>query len=222
MMQDNTPADETTIRVAIPEGYIALPLQGIDDSISAATSLFEQLGPGGVSDAAPAVLRTLRTFLTRLSSLNVAYCGLGKHRSSDGRTMTSTLVITASRYGEQRNPRLTLADYLSAKEGSAGCLNVEIIEISGNTILISDRVTRMPSPEFPTSGSEPDEPTETEVYQIEAVVPSRDGSRIAVVELSTTFVESGEEYVPVVAALAGTIEFIAAPNPHLGKSLLGI
>ncbi len=107
-----------------------------------------------------------------------------------------------------------------SKVDSAECMNVETIEISGKPMLLSDRIKRFPAPEFP--GVEYVEDAQAEIYQIEAVACSSDGSKIAVVELSTPFVDSGEEFLSMVAAVAGSIEFIAVPGQADGSFSLNL
>ncbi|MEU2034958.1 hypothetical protein [Nocardia amamiensis] len=220
MHEDAVSGNDTTIAVEIPPGYIPLPLRDINESIAAAELLFANLGPGGVGDVAPAVLQAMRVLLGKLASLNAFYCGLGKHRSADGREVTSTLIITSDQYGDVRNPRLTIADYLMARADSANYMNVETLDISGKPVLLSDRIKRFPAPELP--GVEYAEDAQAEVYQIEAVVCSSDGSKIAVVELSTPFVDAGEEFLSVAASVAGSIEFITAPGRAEGPSSLNL
>jgi hypothetical protein len=198
-----------SITVAIPPGFMSLPLDNIDDSIEQAKSLFAALGPGTVSSAAPAVLQALRALLTQLAELNTIYCGLGRHTLADGQEISSTVTITVAEYGERRNPRLTLGDVLTGRRDAGDrYLNAEFVEISGRTVLLLDRVRAAPTPDLP--GYDTSEP-EQSVYQIEAVTSSPDGSAIAVIELSTPFVERGEEYLLTVAEMAASIEFTVTP-----------
>ncbi|WP_433681292.1 hypothetical protein [Nocardia sp. CA-119907] len=198
-----------SIAVDVPQGYVDLPLETIDDSIAQAESLFASLGPGAVSSAAPAVLQALRVLLTRLAQLNTVYCGLGRHMSADGQQISSTLTITVSEYGERRNPRLTLGDVLTGRlDAGEKYKNAEFLEISGRSVLFLDRVRSVPTPDLP--GYDASE-LEQSVYQIEAVVSSPDGSAIAVIELSTPFVEHGDEYLLPIAAMAASIEFTITP-----------
>ncbi|WP_329405818.1 hypothetical protein OG563_29300 [Nocardia vinacea] len=209
-----------SITVEIPSGYMALPLDTIDDSIAQAESLFASLGPGTVSSSAPAVLRTLRVLLTRLAQLNTMYCGLGRHVSADGQEISSTLTITATEYGDQRNPRLTLGDVLTARRDAGERFNnAEFVEVAGQLMLLLDRVRTVPTPDLPVYDTSE---AEQSIYQIEAVVSAPDGSAIAVIELSTPFVEYGEEYLLPVAAMAASIEFAVTPRQSTGPSSLDL
>ena len=195
--------DRTTsmdVAVAVPEGFVALPLRDVDGPVNEAGRLFAELGTNGIGAAAPAVLQALRFFLGRLGALGVVYCGLGKHCAADGSEVTSTLVVTADRYGEPQNPRLTIADYLVARTGDYR--NSEVVRFGGKYVLLSDRVMLLPAPEWDPTVAVDD----AEVYQLEAVVPSADGSAIVVVELSTPFVDKGEEFLSAMVAISASIE----------------
>ncbi|MFD6463644.1 hypothetical protein [Streptomyces roseolus] len=208
------------ITVEIPAGYMRLPLESIEDSIAQAESLFAELGPGTVSSAAPAVLRTLQALLTRLAQLNTLYCGLGRHVAANGQEISSTLTITATEYGERRNPRLTLGDVLTTKTNAGARFdNAEFVDVSGRLVLLLDQVKTVPTPDLSVYDSAE---TEQSIYQIEAVVSAPDGSAIAVVELSTPFVEYGEEYLLPVAVLAASIKFPAAARVSDGPSSLDL
>jgi hypothetical protein len=198
-----------SIAVDIPNGYIALPLDDIDDSIAQTESLFVRIGPGTASSAAPAVLQALRVMLTRLAQLNVVYCGLGKHLSSDGGPISSTIIISLNEYGERRNPRLTLGEVLSGRRAAGETFkNAELVEISGRPLLLLDRIRTLPAPELLKQDSFD---SEQAVYQLEAVAPSPDGSTIAVIEFSTASIEYGDEFLPMIAAMAASIEFTTTP-----------
>ncbi|WP_405167113.1 hypothetical protein OG203_19660 [Nocardia sp. NBC_01499] len=198
-----------SIAIDIPGGYVALPLEDIDGSISRAGSILAQIGPGAVRSAAPAVLQALKVLLTRITQLNAVYCGLGRHSSADGQLISSNLIVSVNEYGEQRNPRLTLADVLTARSsGGETFTNVELIDIAGRSILMLDRVRTFPAPDLPDRTSVD---LDEKVYQLEAIVPSSDGATITVIEFSTSFVEYGEEFVPMIAAMAASVDF-ATPS----------
>ncbi|PPJ28366.1 hypothetical protein C5E45_00525 [Nocardia nova] len=203
---DETLSDETSIdvEVRIPEGFIPLPLRDIDAPVAQVEDLFASAPPGEISAVAPKVLQALRIFLNGLGSLGAVYCGLGKHHAADGSDVTSTLVISSVRYGEPKNPRLTLVDYLVTRGRADEYLHSEVVDYAGKNFLLSDRVLRLPTPEW--HGPEQDIEDDARVYQIEAVVPSRDGAVIAVAELSTPFVDKGEEFVPMMLAIAYSLE----------------
>ncbi|MFI6997841.1 hypothetical protein [Nocardia sp. NPDC050175] len=207
-----------SITMDIPDGYVALPLEDIDGSISRTESMFAEIGPGTVSSAAPAVLQALKVLLTRVAQLNAVYCGLGRHSAADGQSISSNLVVSLNEYGERRNPRLTLADVLAARSsGGETFKNVEFIEVSGHPILMFDRTRTLPVPDLADrTSADPDE----KVYQLEAIIPSSDGAAIVAIEFSTSFVEYGEEFVPMIAAMAASVVF-AAPvtQPSTSSSL---
>lgn len=201
------PVSEATsidVEVRIPPGFIALPLHEVDRSVDRAEELLAGAAPGRMSAVAPKVLQALRVFLGGLGSLGAVYCGLGKHHAADGSDVTSTLVISAVRYGEPKNPRLTVADYLVGRGRPGEYLHSELVDTPGKSFLLSDRILRLPAPEW----NGPDQAPEAaaSVYQIEAVVPSVDGATIAVAQLSTPFTDKGEEFVPMMLALAESIE----------------
>lgn len=195
-----------SIAMAVPQGFVALPLGTIDEAIAQAESMFASLGPGTVSSAAPAVLQALQVLLTRLAQLNTVYCGLGRHLSAAGRQISSTLTVSLHEYGERRNPRLTLGDVLKGRcDAGEKFENAEFVEVSGRPVLLLDQVRATPTPELP--GYDSSDP-EQAVYQLEAVVPAPDGSAIAVIEFSTPFVEHGVEYLSTIVVMAASIEFV--------------
>ncbi|WP_433661842.1 hypothetical protein ACQPW1_06550 [Nocardia sp. CA-128927] len=194
-----------SLAIDIPNGYIGLPLNDIDRSVTQTEAVFTQIGCGTVSSAAPAVLQALKVLLARATQLNAVYCGLGRHSSADGRSISSNLIVSLNEYGERRNPRLALADILTARStGGETFKNVELIEVSGRTILMLDRVRTLPAPDLPGRTSSD---LDAKVYQLEAIVPSSDGAAIAAIDLSTSFIEDGEEFVPVIAAMAASVNF---------------
>ncbi|WP_433758536.1 hypothetical protein [Nocardia sp. CA-135398] len=219
MAENETPIN-FSITVDIPQGFMELPLDTIDESIAQADSLFGSLGAGTVTSAAPAVLQALRVLLSRLAQVNTAYCGLGRHVSAGGRQISSTLTISLTEYGEQRNPRLTLGDVLTGRLAAGEKFkNAEFVELPTRPVLLLDRVKPTPTPDLP--GYDLSEPQQ-QVYQLEAVVPSPDGSAIAVIDLSTPFVDSGEEYLSMIAAMAASIEFRLLPRRSAGPSSLDL
>lgn len=204
-MSSSEKSTSLSLAVDIPNGYVGLPLDDINRSITRTEAVFAQIGPGTLSSAAPAVLQALRVLLTRISQVNAVYCGLGRHSSSNGQLVSSNLIISLHEYGERRNPRLTLADALTARSsGAESFKNVELIEISGRPTLMFDRMRTLPAPDLPDRSSAG---LDEKVYQLEAVVPSPDGAAIAAIEFSTSFVEYGEEFVPMIAAMAASVDF---------------
>lgn len=207
-----------SITMDIPHGYIALPLDDIDGSIARTASMFAELGPGTVSSAAPAVLQALQVLLTRVTQLNAAYCGLGRHSAADGQAISSNLIVSLHEYGERQNPRLTLADVLTARSSGGETFgNVEFVEISGRPILLFDRTRTLPAPDLADRTSAE---LDAKVYQLEAIVPAPDGAAIAAIEFSTPFVEYGEEFVPMIAAMAASVAFVPpVAQPGTSSSL---
>ncbi|MEU4598225.1 hypothetical protein [Nocardia sp. NPDC023988] len=202
MVTAEVPAD-ISVTVDIPQGYAELPLDTIEESVALTESLFASLDPGMLSSAAPKVLQALKVLMGRLAQYNVVYCGLGTHLSTDGRQISSTLTITLADYGAEQSPRLTLGSVLSGRQrGGERFANAEFLEVSGRLILMLDRIRPVPTPDLANYEGE-----EQEIYQIEAIVSSPDGSAIAAVELSTSFVQDGAEYLLPVVAVAASIEF---------------
>ncbi|PXX66430.1 hypothetical protein DFR70_103178 [Nocardia tenerifensis] len=209
-----------SIAIDVPGGYVALPLTDIAGSVSRAESVFAEIGPGPVSSAAPAVLQALKVLLTRATQLNAVYCGLGRHSAADGQTISSTLIVSVHEYGERKNPRLALADVLTARTSDGGTFeNIEMIQVSGRPILLLDRVRELPAPDFPDRTSES---AVAKVYQLEAVVSATDGTAIAAVECSTSSVEYGEEFVPMIAAMAASVEFVTSAASSRAPSSLDL
>ncbi|WP_378737438.1 hypothetical protein [Nocardia brasiliensis] len=208
-----------SLAIDIPDGYVGLPLDDIDRAIARTESIFAQIGPGTVSSAAPTVLQALRVLLTRIARLNAAYCGLGRHSASDGRLISSNLIVSLNEYGGRGNPRLTLAEVLTGRCGGGETFNnVELIEVAGKPVLMLDRVRTLPTPELPGRTPELDQ----QVYQLEAVVPASDGSAIAVIEFSTPFVEYGEDFLPMIIAMAASVDITTSARRSDPRSSLDL
>ncbi|MFR9751108.1 hypothetical protein ACL02S_08735 [Nocardia sp. 004] len=201
-----------TLAIDIPRGYVALPLEGVDDSIQRAAVFLAEVASDDIQEASSDVLQKMGFLLTQLAARNVVYCGLGRHFSEDREPVTSALVIHLNTLGDQRNPRLVLGEALTAKRNAGEVFsNVELVDIAGRPSLILDRVRVLPIPEI--SGREPDTP-ESSIYQIEAIVSAPDGSAIAAIDFSTPFIEHGEEYLPMVVGMIGSIEFVSEFRPE--------
>ncbi|KAF0846388.1 hypothetical protein [Nocardia caishijiensis] len=208
-------SESISVAVEIPQGYAELPLDAIDEAIARTEALFASLGTGALSSTAPGVLQALNALLNRLAECGTAYCGLGIHLTADGRQISSALAITLADYGAEQNPRLTLGSVLTGRQRAGERFdNAEFLDVAGRLILMVDRTKAVPAPDIPNYDGD-----EQEIYQVEAIVASPDGSAIAAVELSTPFVEDGSEYLLPMVAVAASIEFGTSARAATTSSL---
>jgi hypothetical protein len=149
----------------------------------------------------------LSVFLAGLASCGTLYCGIGRHTSpSDGTIVTSSLVVSFREFEGTRNPRLVLNDLVQAKADAGERGKADLVDVLERPVLFFEHTRHLPSlrlygqPEVAEDATSP-------VYQLEAMVPSADGGKLAVVELSTPFEVHGPEFRAMVVALAASVSF---------------
>lgn len=193
--------------VELPPGYVALPLDDVDGNLERAESVLIDVADDEQKPQIRAVLGVLSVFLTDLAVSGSLFCGVGRHISpSDNSVVTSSLVISYQEYEGARNPRLLLKDLLQAKADADERGQADLVDVLERPMLFFERVRRLPNPQFP--GQPPvSEGATAPVHQLEAFVPSADGSKLAKIDFSTPFIEHGAEFRAMVVDLAASVSF---------------
>ncbi|WP_042385693.1 hypothetical protein [Streptacidiphilus melanogenes] len=217
------PEPEEGIRIwaEIPEGYTALPLKDISGSLERAAALVTELAPEELQGFVAPTTAALSALLLELADRSAAYCGLGRHLSpGDGLVLTSTLVVTAWNTGAEGDPRQLLGELASRIDVDPEDDETELslVDLLGTPMLFHETVRDLPTP------LDEDETATAPVFTIEALVASRDGSKVAAVEFATPFLTHGPEFRMMMAQFAASLSFDAPPpEPEAGniRSALG-
>jgi hypothetical protein len=206
------------IGIAIPPGYNEIPLGDLDTLIQTARPVITESVPDRMRDDVPNVLGTLHFLLATLAANNALYSGIGLHRTTEvsERVAVSWLTVSAFEYGEERNPRLVLSELIDAKAAKKSRGKLAIIEGPAVPILYFEWTEKHATPTIANYPLTSDLP---EVFQIEATVPSADGTSIAVVELSTADPETGPRYRQMILDMAASVTFPQPPPDTDGSSL---
>lgn len=194
-----------SVAANLPPGYHELPLDGIDRLIGSPVVDALSAASGVALETVPRVLGTLDFFLKTLAIKNVVYCGIGQHASLNGEPVTSWLTVSILEYGESRNPRLVVHELSADKLSSNFSGDLAPVDITGRPILLSESVQLYPAPELTEAEYSSDG---VEVFQMEAIIPSDDGTNIAVIELSTISVENGPQFRQMLLSMATTLDFV--------------
>jgi hypothetical protein len=209
-------AHNTEIWVEIPTGYIPLPTEDIAANMAVATDVLDEQAAPEQLPTAHAMISLLTAYLESLAARNGLYCGTGHHVSAvDGSTLTSSLVVALQEYPEQVNPRILLKDLLGAKSAAGDAGQADLVDLAGRPALFFETTRTLPTPRIPgLTGA-----TST-VYQLEALAPSSDGTKLVSIEFSTPFVDRGPEFRSMVVAMAASVSF-EAPASGLSSVLSG-
>ncbi|MFD6159522.1 hypothetical protein ACFWF7_26285 [Nocardia sp. NPDC060256] len=212
---------ETALDIWIPDGYMTMPLSSIEERIGVVQGLVDGMVPSPATSLAHAVLPAAATLLTELAKRDARYCGIGRHTSSTGGLVTSCLTVCVYETdGEQTNPRLALTNLVESRLESGDELGeIELTDVDGRPMLFSERITELPAPEIP---AQPYTSDTTATYQLEAVVPSSDGSAIAAVEMSTAYVDYGPEFRRMIVDMARSVRFRPSDHPTARPSSLDL
>ncbi|MFI5718024.1 hypothetical protein [Nocardia sp. NPDC051750] len=208
-----------TIGIDIPPGYNEIPLDDLDTLMQTVGPVITDSVPGQMRDDVPNILGTLHFMLATLASNNALYSGIGLHRTAEpeaGRMAVSWLTVSSFDYGEERNPRLVLSELIKAKADTKAQGKLAMVESPTVPILYFEWTEKHAAPaiaSYPAAGDTP------EVFQIEATVPSRDGTAIAVVELSTADPGIGPQYRGMVLDMAASVTFPQPPSDSRSSSL---
>ncbi|MFF5290219.1 hypothetical protein [Paractinoplanes globisporus] len=212
---------EIPVRLSIPSGYAELPLDDIASTVDVTRRLVDELGTPAQRQAGEFVFSSLYVFLSALAERNALYCGIGRHLSAlNGQLITSSLVVTLMDFPGSRNPRLVLRDVLVGKARAHEAGQADIVDLPDGPVAFFEHTLLLPNPAIPgqhtlAAGAE------VPVWQLEAFVPSSDGSRLIAIELSTPFAEHGPQYRAMVVAMAGGIDFDPPAEDDPLAALLG-
>ncbi|WP_433601012.1 hypothetical protein ACQPXH_04095 [Nocardia sp. CA-135953] len=199
---------DTTVDIWIPHGFMAMPLTDIESRIGVVQGIVGEMESSTTKAMAEAILPAALTLFAELAHRDTRYCGIGRHLSSDGNLITSCITVCVYETGgDKLNPRLRLTNLADSRSESGEIYNLEMADVGGRPMMFTERVTELPSPEFP---ERPFASATTATFQLEAVVPSDDGSALAAVELSTAAVDYGPEFRKMIVDMAESIEFRAS------------
>jgi hypothetical protein len=215
-METTTEPEPAGVWLSIPDGYAALPLDNIPETIAATGQLVAEFGTPEQRRASDYVLGSLNFFLESLAERRAVYCGIGRHQSAiNGQLITSSLVVTLLEFPEQSNPRLVLKDLLQGKVDAREAGQTDLVDLPNGPVMFFERTLMLPTPAIPgqhvlTEG------TESPVWQLKAFVPSSEGDKLATIEVSTPFTEHGPQYRGMVVTMAAGVAF----RPPFGRDPL--
>lgn len=199
--------------IDIPEGYFALPLDRIGPALDEADSMLTDVADADQQPLIHAVTGVLSVLLADLAARGALYCGIGRHTSpTDESAVTSSLVVSLLEFPGTRNPRLVLGDLVTAKADANERGQADLVDLDGRPVLFFERTRHLPTPQLP---GQPDvaEDATSPVFQLEAFVPSGDGSKLANIEFSTPFESHGPEFRMMMAQLALSVSFEPPAEP---------
>ncbi|RJQ66935.1 hypothetical protein D5S17_34685 [Pseudonocardiaceae bacterium YIM PH 21723] len=211
------PDEELVFWWETPVGYFPLPIENIAENMQRAEETVGELAPPELKSSVGPVVAALTDLLLELSSRNLVYAGVGRHLSPiDESVVTSTLILTVQATGPVQNPRLVLKEFLNRKAEAGEKAEITKVDFEADRpVIFFEQVKSYPSPEFP--GQQPPPPgASSDVYQIEVLIPSKDGRKMAVVEFATPFVSHGPAYRTMVAQVANSITFEQPAEPTSG------
>ncbi|MFI6313574.1 hypothetical protein ACIBEK_26025 [Nocardia fusca] len=206
------------VGIDIPPGYNEIPLGNLETLMQNARPAITESVPDRMRDDVPNVLGTLHFLLATLAANNALYSGIGLHRTTEAseRVAVSWLTVSSFDYGEERNPRLVLSELINAKAEKKSRGELAIVEGPSVPILYFEWTEKHPAPTIAGYPATNDPP---QVFQIEAIIPSADGTSIAVLELSTADREIGPQYRGMVLDMAGSVTFPQPPADTGSTSL---
>jgi hypothetical protein len=222
---DGSTGKETPLWIAIPPGYFPLPLGDVAPSLERAQAVLTEIADDEQKPQIEAVIGVLSVFLVDLTVSGALYCGVGRHVSpDDNAVITSSLVVSYQEYEGTRNPRLLLSDLLWAKDDAGEHGQADLVDVLNRPMLFFERVRQFPTPELPGQPPVPEGAT-TPVHQLEAFVPSEDGSKLTKIDFSTPFTAYGADFRTMVVQLAASVSFeppaVSAESSSRISRLLG-
>ncbi|MGI5216988.1 hypothetical protein [Nocardia sp. CA-290969] len=218
-MPNNKLRRAPTIGIEIPHGYNEIPLGDLDALMQTAGPMITESVPGHIRNDVPNVLGALHFMLATLAANNTLYSGIGLHRTAESeieRIAVSWLTVSSFDYGEERNPRLVLSELIHTKAATKSRGKLAVVETPTVPVLYFEWTAKHIAPAIASYPAADDAP---EVFQIEATVPSRDGTAIAVVELSTADPGAGPQYRGMVLDMAASVTFPQPPPDSESSSL---
>lgn len=216
---------DTPLWLALPPGYVALPLDDVDGNLERAESVLSDVAYEDQRPQIHAVLGVLSVFLSDLAVSGALYCGVGRHIAPhDNAVVTSSLVISYQEYEGSRNPRVLLSDLLQAKADADERGQADLVDVLERPMLFFERIRQLPTPQLPGQPPVPEGAT-TAIHQLEAFVPSEDGSKLAKIDFSTPFTAYGADFRAMVVDVAASVSFeppaVSAESSNRISQLLG-
>jgi hypothetical protein len=202
--------DALNIWVELPPGYFPLPLDDIDNTLATAEANLRELAPQEQRPLLAAVVGTLGVLLEQLQERNAAYCGIGWHTAEDGTVVPSSLVVSIQPFPHKRNPRLVIKDLVDARAQAGEHGHVDVVDLSRGPALFFESVLTLPRPQLP--GQPPNEQPDAEVYQLQALVPSEDGRKLAAIDFTTPDIPHGPRFRAMMVLMADSVSFAAPPG----------
>jgi hypothetical protein len=203
--------------IELPRGYFPLPMDDIDATLAATEANLTELTPEDKRPLLSAVIGTFTVLLEQLQERNTAYCGLGWHTTEDGEIVPSSLVISLQTFPERRNPRLVLKDMVEVRAEAGAHGQVDLVDLNPGPALFFESVLSLPKPRIPGQPAD-DAPgdaadkAKADVYQLQALVPSGDGTKLAAIDFSTPDIPHGPRFRAMMVLMANSVSFTAPPG----------
>ncbi|WP_067677375.1 hypothetical protein [Nocardia miyunensis] len=212
---------EKTVDIWIPEGYLEMPLKGIDEHLKLTQELLDEVATPALRTISDSLIPVAAFFLNLLADRDTRYCGIGRHQSPDGEVITSCLTVCVYEMdGDKPNPRVMLKNLVDSRNEFDDDLWIsEPIDVDGRPMMFSERTAHLPAPRIdglPSAGDT------VETYQLEATVPADDGTAIAAVELSVPGIEHGPGFQETIFDMARSIRFRPSDLPSTRPSSLNL
>lgn len=202
--------DQLALWLELPPGYFPLPLDDIDEALARAETNLRELAPEEQRPLLSAVAGTFTVLLEQLQERNTAYCGLGWHTAADGTVVPSSLVVSIQPFPKKRNPRLVIRDLVDKRAQAGEHGQVDVVDLTRGPAAFFESVLTLPRPQLP--GTPPNEQPDAEVYQLQALVPSEDGTKVAALDFSTPRVPLGPRFRAMMVLMADSVSFTPAPG----------
>jgi hypothetical protein len=214
---------ELNFWIELPKGYFPLPLDDIDNTLATAEANLRELAPEDRRPLLSAVVGTFTVLLEQLQERNTAYCGLGWHTAEDGAIVPSSLVVSLQTFPERRNARLVLKDLVEIRAAAGEHGQVDLVDLAPGPALFFETVLSLPQPHIPEQAPEggtptdaqaaaPDAAPKADVYQLQALVPSADGTKLAAIDFSTPDIPHGPRFRAMMVLMANSVSFTAPPG----------
>ena len=213
--------------IELPKGYFPLPMDDIETTLATAEANLSELAPEDRRPLLSAVIGTFTVLLEQLQERNTAYCGLGWHTAEDGAVVPSSLVVSLQTFPERRNPRLVLKDLVEIRAEAGEHGQVDLVDLASGPALFFESVLSLPRPRIPdgtpANAAEPDTvPAQNaDVYQLQALVPSADGTKLAAIDFSTPDIPHGPRFRAMMVLMANSVSFTAPPGSEDAESSQG-
>ncbi len=202
--------DRLEFWLELPPGYFPLPLDDIDETLAAAEANLRELAPEEQQPLLAAVVGTFMVLLEQLQERNGAYCGIGWHTAEDGTVVPSSLVVSIQPFPHKRNPRLVIKDLIDARAQAGEHGQVDVVDLSRGPALFFESVLTLPRPQLP--GQPPNEQPDAEVYQLQALVPAEDGTKVVAIDFTTPDIPHGPRFRAMMVLMADSVSFTPPPG----------